>query len=127
MTGHQVNALKRKYEKLVREYDVEAREGTHSKRVFDAMERAGAAYHAAQDEYFYQKSLRRNPCRKNPTKAQKRLNASMRSKRKRMATALRKYLQQQNPGTKLAGAKVQKLKGGVLKITPIKAQRAGKR
>lgn len=58
---------------------------------------------------------------KRLTKTARRLNASKRSKQKRMTEALRKYLQQQNPGTKLAGAKVQKLKGGVLKITPIKA------
>ncbi len=66
----------------------------------------------------------RSGSKRNPTKAQKRLNASKRSKQKRVAVALRKYLQQQNPGTKLAGAKVEKLKGGVLKITPIKANRA---
>jgi hypothetical protein len=64
---------------------------------------------------------------KRMTKTARRLNASKRSKQKRMAAALRKYLQQQNPGTKLAGAKVQKLKGGVIKITPIKANRRVKR
>ena len=61
--------------------------------------------------------------KKNPTKLQRMVNASKRSKQKRVATALKKYLQQSNPGAKLAGAKVQKLAGGVIKITPIKANR----
>lgn len=42
---------------------------------------------------------------------------------RRVATALANYLRKQNPGMKTAGAKVQKLKGGVLKITPIRAPR----
>lgn len=67
-----------------------------------------------------------NPGRKAPTKAQKRANASKRSKLKRVAKALKTYLAQQNPGMKLAGAAIQKLKGGVIKITPIKANAAGK-
>jgi hypothetical protein len=66
--------------------------------------------------------------RKNPTKAQRATKARKASVARRVASALAKYLKQQNPGTKLAGAKVEKLKGGVLKITPIKANRArGKR
>lgn len=62
--------------------------------------------------------------RKNPTKAQKREKSRKASVQRRVAVALAKYLKQQNPGQKLAGAKVEKLKGGVLKITPIKANRA---
>jgi len=54
------------------------------------------------------------------TKLQKRVNAAKKSKQKRIAAALKKYLQLQNPGKKIGGAAVQKLKGGALKITPIK-------
>jgi hypothetical protein len=50
---------------------------------------------------------------------QKRLNAAKRSKKKRIAKALQKYLQQMNPGRRVVGARVQRLKGGTLKITPI--------
>jgi hypothetical protein len=55
------------------------------------------------------------------TKAQKREASKKAAAKRRVAVALAKYLKQANPGTKLAGAKVEKLKGGVLKITPIKA------
>jgi hypothetical protein len=44
---------------------------------------------------------------------------------RRVASALAGFLRKMNPGTKAAGAKVQRLKGGVLKITPIKANAAG--
>lgn len=65
---------------------------------------------------------RSNPTRRtNPTKAQRVSKARKASVQRRVALALAKYLKQQNPGQKLAGAKVEKLKGGVLKITPIKA------
>jgi len=67
---------------------------------------------------------RRNPSRRrNPTKAERRLSARKAATDRRVATALAKYLRAQNPGAKLAGAKVQKLKGGVLKITPVKMNR----
>lgn len=66
-----------------------------------------------------------HPTKRNPTKAQKREKARKASVQRRVAVALAKYLKQQNPGTKLAGAKVEKLKGGVLKITPIKANAGG--
>lgn len=39
---------------------------------------------------------------------------------RRVASALAGFLKKMNPGTKAAGAKVQRLKGGVIKITPIK-------
>ena len=62
-----------------------------------------------------------NPMRrKNPTKAQRAVARQKASVKRRVAVALAKYLKQQNPAVKLAGAKVEKLKGGVLKITPIK-------
>lgn len=63
---------------------------------------------------------------RRPTKLQRMVNASKRSKRKRVAESLKKFLHQTNPGAKLAGAKVEKLSGGVIKITPIKVNpRAG--
>ena len=62
--------------------------------------------------------------RKNPTKAQKREKTRKASAKRRVAVALASYLKKVNPAVKLAGARVEKLKGGVLKITPIKANRA---
>ena len=64
--------------------------------------------------------------RKNPTKAQKLAKARKASVERRAAAALRKYLKIQNPAMKAIGAAVQKLKRGVLKITPIKAKRGRK-
>ncbi len=62
--------------------------------------------------------------RKNPTKAQKKEKTRKASAKRRVATALAGWLKKMNPGTKIVGAKVQKLAGGVLKVTPIKANRA---
>jgi hypothetical protein len=62
---------------------------------------------------------------KNPTKAQKRAKAQKASVERRVAVALAKFLKQANPAMKTAGAKVQRLKGGVIKITPIKANPRG--
>src|SRR5271166_5948314 len=63
----------------------------------------------------------------NPTKAQRATRAKKAATERRVASALAKYLKQANPGMKTAGAKVQKLKGGVIKITPIKANPRGGR
>jgi hypothetical protein len=38
---------------------------------------------------------------------------------RRVADALAKYLKVQNPGQKVTSAKIQRLKGGVIKITPL--------
>jgi hypothetical protein len=66
--------------------------------------------------------------RKNPTKAQKLAKARKASVERRVSTSLKKFLKQANPAMKTAGASIQRLKGGVIKITPIKANRArGKR
>ena len=59
------------------------------------------------------------------TKAQKRAKAQKASVQRRVAVALAKFLKQANPAMKTSGASIQRLKGGVLKITPIKAN-AGK-
>lgn len=67
-----------------------------------------------------------NPCCKNPTKAQKREKTRKASVQRRVAVALAKFLKQANPAMKTSGAQVQRLKGGVLKITPIKANAGGK-
>jgi hypothetical protein len=61
------------------------------------------------------------------TKAERAVSSQKASAKRRVAVALAKYLRQQNPGTKLAGAKVEKLGGGVIKITPIKMNRGRKR
>jgi fibronectin type 3 domain-containing protein len=66
-----------------------------------------------------------NIARKNPIKKQKREKARKASVQRRVAVALAKFLKQANPAMKTSGAQVQRLKGGVLKITPIKAN-AGK-
>jgi hypothetical protein len=66
----------------------------------------------------------KNPSRRL-TKAQKRQNASKRAKEKRVALALKKFLHAQNPAVKTAGASIVRLKGGTIKITPIKANPRG--
>jgi len=66
----------------------------------------------------------KKPKRKNPTKAQKRAKAQKASVQRRVASALAKFLKQANPAMKTAGASIQRLKGGVIKITPIKANAA---
>jgi hypothetical protein len=58
--------------------------------------------------------------RKNPTKARV-SKARKASVERRVASALAGFLKRLNPGMKTSGASIQKLKGGVLKITPIKA------
>lgn len=68
--------------------------------------------------------VRSNPSRRPATKLQRMVNASKRATKKRVAVALKKFLHQTNPGAKLAGAKIQKLAGGVIKITPIRANAA---
>lgn len=70
-----------------------------------------------------------NPTRRNPgTKAERAVASQKLAAKRRIAVALAKYLKQQNPAAgKLAGAKIEKLKGGVLKITPIRANAGGKR
>ena len=65
-----------------------------------------------------------NPGRKTVTKTQRRLNASKRSKTKRMAKALQGYLKTVLPaGTKIAGAQVKKNPGGSITIIPVKLPR----
>ena len=57
--------------------------------------------------------------KKRVTKVQAREKTRKVSAKRRVAAALRKYLKIQNPAMKAIGAAVQKLKGGVLKITQI--------
>ena len=66
---------------------------------------------------------RNSASRKNPTKAQKRAKAKTAATKRKVASALATFLKKTNPGAKLAGARVQKLGGGVIKITPIKLNR----
>jgi hypothetical protein len=64
--------------------------------------------------------------RANPSRIGKRVMVARRKKaatERRVASALATYLKRLNPGRKLAGAKVQKLAGGVIKITPVKLNR----
>jgi len=80
-----------------------------------------AAQARAEEKRYYSKY---NPSRRrNLSKLQQKVRAAKKATDRRVATALAKYLRAQNPGAKLAGAKVQKLKGGVLKITPVKMNR----
>lgn len=110
--------------------------GDYSKHNSKANDRA--ALSAARDRIFDYKVLdygreggkglypgrapRRNSG-KTMTKAQKRAKAKTAATKRRVASALAKYLKVANPGRKLAGARVEKLAGGVLKITPIKVNR----
>lgn len=64
--------------------------------------------------------------KKNPTKAQRATKARKASVERRVASALAGFLKRLNPGMKTSGASIQKLKGGVLKITPIKANAGSK-
>jgi len=56
---------------------------------------------------------------KNPSKLQRALMAQKKRTERRVADALAKYLKVQNPGQKVTSAKIQRLKGGVIKITPL--------
>lgn len=64
--------------------------------------------------------------KKNPTKAERAVARQKASAKRRVADALANYLRKQNPAVETVGAKVEKLKGGVLKITPIKLNAAGR-
>ena len=78
----------------------------------------------AEERAYY----RRNPSRRrNLTKSQRVSRRRKASVERRVATALKKFVQAQNPGKKLAGAIVQRMAGGVVKITPIKANRSRRR
>lgn len=57
---------------------------------------------------------------KKLTKAQKKAKARKASVERRVASALAGFLKKVNPAMKTAGASIQRLKGGVIKITPIK-------
>ena len=54
------------------------------------------------------------------TKLQRRVNASKKSKRKRVAVALQKFLKAHNPARKFAGAKIRHNRGGSITIIPVK-------
>lgn len=101
-------------------YDATGFHPIRASRDYDA-DRAG-------DEYSTGRSTGRGAKKgkkKNPgTKAERAVKAQKKSAKRRVAVALAKYLKQENPGKKIVGAKVQKLKGGVIKITPIKANAA---
>ena len=84
--------------------------------------RAGASRKAArarreEKEYYSPK--------KNPSKLQRALMTQKKRTERRVADALAKYLKVQNPGQKITSAKVQRLKGGVIKITPIRSNPSG--
>jgi hypothetical protein len=68
---------------------------------------------------------KRNPRGRRLTKLQRQVKAAKAAAKRRVAVALAKYLKQQNPGMKIAGAKVTRLKGGAVKIVPIKTNAAG--
>lgn len=78
--------------------------------------RAGAVRKAArarQEEKEYYRP------QKNPSKLQRALMTQKKRTERRVADALAKYLKVQNPGQKVTSAKIQRLKGGVIKITPL--------
>jgi hypothetical protein len=59
------------------------------------------------------------------TKAQRRVNASKRSAKRRIAKALQKFLKSQNPAANYAGARIRRNKGSIT-IIPIKLRRASR-
>jgi hypothetical protein len=61
--------------------------------------------------------------KRNPTKSQKRARAAKSAKQRGIIKAVRGLLKKTNPSARIVGAKVVKLKDGVLKITPVKANR----
>ena len=63
----------------------------------------------------------RNPAGAKLTKAEKKEKARKAAVRRRVAVALAKFLKQTNPGKSFTHASIQRLKGGVLKITPVAA------
>jgi len=67
--------------------------------------------------------IKANPRRKNPTKAQKRVKARNTARKRGIVQAVKQLLQKTNPAARITGASMVKLKGGTLKITPIKANR----
>lgn len=113
-----------KYQQYIGE--VEGKSVSEAKRQA-AREFGGSAknYHA---EPFFSGS--RTPSarpRNNPTKAQRKAKARKAAVERRVAAALAKFLKQANPAMKTAGATMQRLKGGTIKITPIKAAKRGRR
>jgi hypothetical protein len=60
----------------------------------------------------------------NSSKLQRALMTQKKRTERRVADALAKYLKVQNPGQKVTSAKIQRLKGGVIKITPLKSNPA---
>jgi hypothetical protein len=72
---------------------------------------------------------KRNSGGRKMTKAQKRVNASKRSKKRRVATALRKFLHTVNPAIikRSMGARVRKNPGGTITIIPVKIAKRGRR
>jgi hypothetical protein len=67
-----------------------------------------------------------SPRKRNPTKAQRRAKARNAAKKRGIVEAVHALVKKLNPTAKITGAEVVRLKHGVLKITPVKAN-AGKR
>ncbi len=70
-------------------------------------------------------SGRKNPARRGSTmtKKQRSARASRAAKQRGIVKAVKGLLKKTNPSAKITGARVVKLRDGVLKITPIKANR----
>jgi phytoene dehydrogenase-like protein len=90
-----------------------------------ALKRSQRLERTAEHRRMVQRMYDERPRRTNPTKAQKREKVRKASVQRRVASALAKFLHQANPAMKTSGAMVTRLKGGVLKITPIKANPGG--
>ena len=87
--------------------------------------RAGAVRKAARARREEKEYYSRYSPKKNPSKLQRALMTQKKRTERRVADALAKYLKVQNPGQKITSAKVQRLKGGVIKITPIRSNPSG--
>jgi hypothetical protein len=94
--------------------------------IYDYTDSASSARRIAAKARKEEKSIGWGKPRANPakgTKLQRKVRAAKSSAKRRVAVALAKYLKQQNPGMNIVAAKVQKLGGGAVKITPIRRRR----
>lgn len=90
-------------------------ERLRAKGIYDA----GVVYDAMSRKYRLLWNDKKSNSGGRMTKAQKRANAAKKSKKRRVATALKKFLHTMNPASKCAGAEIRRNKGSIT-IIPIK-------
>ncbi len=98
-------------------YEIRWKDG----ELYDYTDSAAAAKRMAAAARKAERAYYGSGRRKNPTKAQKKERTRKASAKRRVATALAGWLKKMNPGSKIVGAELTRLKGGVIKVKPIKA------